>query len=212
MPQIATQCAKLEREKYYQATEQYFKTQAGAVTQPCPRGECGQGRGSSTTPGTPGPQPSLGPNAGQTPATVQVLGQNTHCRPIPGILTRESSASRTQVSGQRRALLGRPVYPIGDDLKAAPPPEVSQTTNAEAPTGRCGGLPAPLLKPLCLSIPSGFKKHSQEAVSNSDTLCSKTNLPTCTSTAHASTRWGCNASTPGAKRRCVSKDAEYLEP
>lgn len=71
--------------------------------------------------------------------------------------------------------------------------------NADAPTGQCGGLPAPLLKPLCFSIPGGFKKHSQEAVSNFDALWSKTNLPTRSSTAHASTRWGCNASTPGAK-------------
>ena len=45
MPQIATQCAKLELEKYYQATEQYFKTHPGAVTHPCSQGEYGGGAG-----------------------------------------------------------------------------------------------------------------------------------------------------------------------
>ena len=69
MLQIATQCAKLELEKY-QATEQYFKAHPGAGLTPARKVSVGEGWG-STTPAIPGLQPALSSKAAaQTPATV----------------------------------------------------------------------------------------------------------------------------------------------
>ena len=201
MLQIATPCAKLKLEKHHQAIEQYFKAHPGAGTHLCPQGECGGGAGQHY------------PSDPRSTATTQLQGcwsntshhlkaQSEHAMQANSEHTYEGIQcfKDTSVRPKKNSHLAT-FTPYSWRSEAAPPPGVSQTITAGAPTGQHEGPPAPLLKPLCSSIPGGFKKHSQEAVSNSDAFCFENNLPTRLRTAHTTTGRGCTASTPGAKRR-----------